>query len=273
MNRSLIQQTIALSSVILNAHGYNSHHEGHIFSFHAHDFDLLYTLEGRFRYTMNGVTYLSESNDIIIVPPNVRFEGEALTPCYHIFCHFSLADHANRQLTFHLDDCRLPHRYTILYELVRTYYDKFYHSSAYADSYSLALKLTLIEMILSSERNRQFFGKTNNFELPEALVMLVDYIADHFKEALTTEHLAQVASMSSATLTNCFTRFLSTTPAKYIEKLKMEYAMDALSQPNKSIAQIAEELHFSDRFTFSKAFKRYTSYTPSEYHERFCVIV
>lgn len=273
MNRILIQKSISLASVILNAHGYNSHHEGHLFPFQSHDFDLLYTIDGSFRYAMNGVPYRSEPNDIIIVPPNVRFEGEALSPCYHLFCHFSIVDSANRQLTFNFDDCRLPHRYAVLYELVRTYYEKFHHSNAYADSFGLVLKLVLIEMIFSSERNRQLFSKTNNFDLPDDLVMLTNYIGDHFKEALTVEELARIASLSSVTLNNYFLRFLSTTPSKYIEKLKMEYAMEALSQPDACISQVAEELHFSDRFTFSKAFKRYTSYSPSEYHKRFCVII
>jgi AraC-like DNA-binding protein len=35
-----------------------------------------------------------------------------------------------------------------------------------------------------------------------------------------------------------------------------------------SIAQIAEELHFSDQFFFSKFFKRNAGVTPSQYRRR-----
>lgn len=273
VNRTLIQKTISQSTIVLNTHGYNSHHQGHVFSFKSHDFDLLYTINGSFRYTMNGVTYCSEQNDIVIVPPNVLFEGEALTPCYHIFSHFSLVNSANRQLSFDFDDCRLPHQFTTLYDLVRTYYDKYHHSDAYSEAYGLVLKLILIEMILASERNRLHFSRTNNFDLPDVLVNLANYIAEHYKEALSVDELAQISSLSTATLNNYFSRFLSTTPSKYIEKLKMKYAMDTLSQPNASIAELAEELHYSDRFAFSKSFKRFTNYTPKEYHERFCTVL
>jgi AraC family transcriptional regulator, transcriptional activator of pobA len=40
-----------------------------------------------------------------------------------------------------------------------------------------------------------------------------------------------------------------------------------LKNASLSIAQIAEELHFSDQFSFSKFFKRESGLTPSEYRK------
>lgn len=269
MNHTLIQKTISLASVTHGAHCYNTHHAGHVFTFQSHDFDILFTLEGKFHFDIDGTEYTSEPMDIVVIPPNVKFRGEALVNSYHFFSHFTLLNSANRQLAFQFDDCRLPHRYTLHYELIRHYFDKFFNNVAYSESYGMALKLVLIEMILCSERNRLIFTKTNNFELPTPISELVNYIEVHYKEEITVEVLAKVAGISTATLNNYFSRYMSTTPAKYVEKLKMDYAMQTLSQHGASISLLAEELHYSDQFAFSKAFKRYSSYTPSEYYRRF----
>lgn len=269
MNPTLIQKTISLATVSHGAHCYNTHHMGHVFPFQSHDFDLLFTLEGKFHFEIDGTQYVSEPNDIIIIPPYAQFRGEAMVNSYHFFSHFTLLNSANRQLTFHFDDCRLPRRYTLHYEMVRSYFDKFFNNAVYGESYGLVLKLVLIEMILCSERNRLLFSKTNNFELPVPVTQLVDYIEAHYKEELNNEILARIAGVSTATLNNYFSRYMSITPAKYVEKLRMEYAMETLSQHGASIAALAEELQYSDQFAFSKAFKRYCSYTPSEYYQRF----
>ena len=270
MNHQLIQKTISLATVTHSAHCYNTWQAGHIFTpFQSHDFDLLFTLEGKFRYKIDGTSYISEPRDIIIVPPNVDFCGEALADSYHFFSHFSLSNSANRQLAFQFDDCRVPHRFTLHYEMIATYFDKFFHNPAYSEAYGLALKIMLIEMILCSDRNRLVFNQSNNFDLPTPVSFLVDYLEEHFKEELTAEDLAQIAGISTATLGNYFARYMSTTPSKYLEKLKMNYAMEQLSSPNASISLVAEELRYSDQFAFSKAFKRYSSYTPSGYYRRF----
>jgi|GEM_PF-3583872 len=270
MNQQLIQKTISLATVTHSAHCYNTWQAGHIFeSFQSHDFDLLFTLEGKFLYEIDGTKYISEPRDIIIVPPNVAFRGETLADSYHFFSHFSLSNSVNRQLAFQFDDCRMPHRFTLHYEMIATYFDKFFHNPAYSEAYGLALKLMLIEMILCSDRNRLVFSKTNNFDLPTPVSALVEYLERHFKEELTTEDLAQIAGISAASLGNYFSRYMSTTPSKYLEKLKMNYAMDTLSNADASISLLAEELRYSDQFAFSKAFKRYSSYTPSEYIRRF----
>ena len=272
MNYQLIQKAISLANITHGSHCYNTHHAGHVFgSYYLHDFDLLFTLEGKFHYVIGGKNYISGPGDIIIAPPNVSFQGEALENSYHFFSHFSLSNTANRQLTFQFDDCRVPHRFTMLYQLIDTYIEKFFHNHVYNETYSLALKIMLIEMILCSDKNRLAFLKTNNFDLPTPISMLIDYLETHFKEEITIAQLADIAGITIGTLRKYFTRFMSTTPAKYIEKLKLDYAMEVLSQPNASISLLAEELHYSDQFAFSKAFKRYSSYTPSEYYRSFNV--
>ena len=270
MNHQLIQKTLSLATLTHSTHCYNTWQRGHVFSpIQTHDFDLLFTLEGKFCYELDGTCYISEPRDMIIVPPNVEFRGEALADSYHFFSHFSLSNAANRQLRFQFDDCRVPHRFTLHYEMISTYFDKFFHNPAYSEAYALALKITLIEMILCSDRNRHIFSKTNNFDLPTPVSHLVDYLHDHFKEDLSAEDMAQIAGTSIATLSNHFLRYMSTSPSKYLEKLKMNYAMERLAQPESSIALVAEELRYSDQFAFSKAFKRYSSYSPSEYARRF----
>lgn len=273
MESNFIQKMIAQSTIVLNANGYNSHNKGNKFLIDSDDFDILYTIDGSFVFTINDVVYTSEPNDIIIVPPNVKLHGEAITPCYHQFCHFSIFDCRRRKISMDFQDYRLPHSYSALYELVRQYYDKYHYNSNFGELFIMIIKLVLIEMILSSGGNEYLFIKTNNFDIPDNLQYLTEYINQHFKEQLNVAHLSRMVNSNCESLTKIFSRYLNTTPAKYVDKARMEYAMKRLTQTTITINELSNELHYCDQFAFSKAFKRYTGFSPSKYRELFMVAI
>ncbi len=49
---------------------------------HAHiNEQVMQVLQGKFEFTLGGITNTYEPGDLVIIPPNVSHSGRALTPC------------------------------------------------------------------------------------------------------------------------------------------------------------------------------------------------
>ena len=66
-----------------------------------------------------------------------------------------------------------------------------------------------------------------------------------------------------------FQKFAHTSPQKLLTQMRMEDAKSKLTSSNQSIQEIADLVGYHDTFTFSKAFKRYSGYSPSTYRKHF----
>ena len=77
--------------------------------------------------------------------------------------------------------------------------------------------------------------------------------------------LCRVIGMSSSNFQRCFKRETGFSPKHYAMELRLENARSQLLSSNDSIPQIAASQGFSDRYAFSKAFKKYTGSSPAQY--------
>ncbi|WP_408582031.1 helix-turn-helix domain-containing protein [Lactobacillus helveticus] len=73
--------------------------------------------------------------------------------------------------------------------------------------------------------------------------------------------------MSRGYLNNIFVKNMGITPANYLLKLRMEKAKIDFSSTTKMIKEIAKDVGYTDQYTFSKAFKRYTGFSPMNYQK------
>lgn len=81
--------------------------------------------------------------------------------------------------------------------------------------------------------------------------------------------LAEQLHVSESTLTKRFRRETGMSPRVYLEQLVIQKACRLLIESNKTSAQVAEELGFSDPLYFSKYFKRQMHQPPSRYRRQF----
>lgn len=58
---------------------------------------------------------------------------------------------------------------------------------------------------------------------------------------------------------------MNISPQKFLLRLRMEDAKQQLKNTNESIQTIAHRVGYKDAFTFSKAFKRYSGFSPKLY--------
>ena len=82
---------------------------------------------------------------------------------------------------------------------------------------------------------------------------------------LTLEILANKCFVSIATLRRYFYEFTDMSPQQFIASARINHAQYLLSNTNKSITEISDAVGFESISCFTRAFKRHTGVSPSEY--------
>jgi transcriptional regulator GlxA family with amidase domain len=84
--------------------------------------------------------------------------------------------------------------------------------------------------------------------------------------------LAARASMSERHLARLFTRQVGTTPARYVERVRIEAARRRLERDDTTTAVVAKECGFGTAETLRRAFHRHLGVSPDDYRRRFATI-
>jgi transcriptional regulator GlxA family with amidase domain len=85
---------------------------------------------------------------------------------------------------------------------------------------------------------------------------LLEWIRAHLDQRLTVEVLAAQAAMSSRNFSRAFTREMGATPAKVVERLRLEVARERIESSLVPIEQVAAALGFHDPERMRRAFLR-----------------
>ncbi|NML21172.1 GlxA family transcriptional regulator [Pseudoflavitalea sp. G-6-1-2] len=98
---------------------------------------------------------------------------------------------------------------------------------------------------------------------------LYPWMIRHLKEDLSIEHLAQHSNMSVRNFTRVFLKETGVTPAKFVEKVRVEVARRYLEDSDLSIDQIAEKCGLGGLISLRRTFLRHMNMSPSDYRRSF----
>lgn len=82
------------------------------------------------------------------------------------------------------------------------------------------------------------------------------------------EELAARAGLSRTALAERFRMAMGETPLAYLRTLRVQRAMQLLSETSKTLEQVAQAVGYSDAFGFSKVFKRSVGVSPRVFRQR-----
>lgn len=102
-----------------------------------------------------------------------------------------------------------------------------------------------------------------------ALAAALTWLEGNFHDKITVDALAERACMSPRNFARAFLRETGTTPARYIELIRLEHAVQLLEDTTRPLAPIATECGFSSTEQMRRAFQRNFGINPVEYRERF----
>ena len=98
---------------------------------------------------------------------------------------------------------------------------------------------------------------------------ILDYVKLHISENIKVTDIAAHFGYNAKYLSHLFAEFTGISLKQFILNQKMDTASFMLTDSNQSIGDIARALGFSDSHNFSRAYKRVTGLTPSEYRNTF----
>lgn len=93
------------------------------------------------------------------------------------------------------------------------------------------------------------------------------YVDNNYDKMITNNALATMANMASNSFARLFKKSTGITIQQYIIKRRIENALNLMYHSDKSLDEIAHDCGFSDRFHFSKAFKKHVHMSPSYYRK------
>lgn len=96
----------------------------------------------------------------------------------------------------------------------------------------------------------------------------MNYMNQYYKEPVRLERLANLCCMSPNYFHKVFRKTLNITPANYLTLLRMNAALQLLTDKQISVKNIAYELGFTDDAHFCRSFKKYYGITPGEYQKK-----
>jgi transcriptional regulator GlxA family with amidase domain len=96
-----------------------------------------------------------------------------------------------------------------------------------------------------------------------------DWLLEHLKDRITIEQLAEQALMSPRNFARVFVKETGITPAKYIEKLRLEAACRFLTETQLTLEAISCECGLTNIDNMRRLFIKHLKVTPSSYRQCF----
>ena len=98
--------------------------------------------------------------------------------------------------------------------------------------------------------------------------LLENYIDSHFSQPLTSSSLCEALNVGKTKLYSLCSERFGMTPMQLVTHRRMRAAADLLRSTPDSIRAIAQATGIGDENYFSKVFKKWSGFTPSDYRRQ-----
>ncbi len=246
-------------------------------------YTLLLVTRGKIQIRLNLIDYSAEKDMILFLFPNETiqfisasedflFYGIAFTPDFltRAGVNKRYLDTLDFFSSYHNPQLRIKHSdaNTLCSSL-----DALYRRTVTERNYPFRTEIvqhlfTAFLYELAAVYQNNYTGKQIHVSRKEDIsVQFLKLLPQHFKEERGVKFYADHLFVTPKYLSETVKEATGKTAGDFIDEMVMLEAKVLLKNASLSIAQIAEELHFGDQFSFSKFFKRESGVTPSEYRK------
>lgn len=95
----------------------------------------------------------------------------------------------------------------------------------------------------------------------------IEFMNTHFTGGIRIQDVARHAGMTRSHYTRMFTERMGYSPKTYLQRLRMEKAMQYLKETTFTLTEIALAISYPDAYSFSRAFSQYYGFPPSRTRE------
>lgn len=140
------------------------------------------------------------------------------------------------------------------------------NSDPWSREYAQALSIVLIHELLRLERTTTAAAESVRGGLPAwQQKRVVEFIEQHLADEISLATLAELAGLSLYHFARAFKQSFGAPPHRYHMGRRMDRAKSLLQRPALSVTQIGARIGFRETSSFTKAFRKFTGLTPTEY--------
>lgn len=216
---------------------------------------------------MNNKTFSATAGDVVFFYPGDTYKMYSPTACSFLVFFFSLETGNSIDLLKGLNVAGIYHDKVLQKKCLafcKQYLSSFNQSPA-INLQLYAAFFSFIAEVLNFTDICENFYEAASFTPDTLIHYIISYMNEHYREPVSMKELAALADMSEKYFIRYFHFHIGIPPKQYLVELRMKHAIELLSSTNRSIAEIASELGYSDQYCFSKAFRKYYGETPSKF--------
>lgn len=139
----------------------------------------------------------------------------------------------------------------------------------YGHALTLLVARNLVVFLKRPGGQSQFSAPLQSQSVEGPLGSLLAWIVEHPAEDLNTERLAERANMSLRNFYRAFEAATDTSPADWVEMVRVEIAKRNLEQGSEKVGQISRTSGFGSYEHMRKVFARRIGVSPTQYRSRF----
>lgn len=109
-------------------------------------------------------------------------------------------------------------------------------------------------------------GNKNNLNI---VIEAKKFIDENYKKDIRLDDVANEVNISSFYFSRIFKKYEGVNYIQYLTRIRMEKAKELIIKNQVSIKEVAIEVGYSDQNYFSKAFKKYTRLSPSDFAKKY----
>ena len=133
-----------------------------------------------------------------------------------------------------------------------------------AETLALSLMARLVQSHVGASRSGLVTPASRGLD-SRRRARVLDYIEANLEGDLTVARLASVACLSEFYFARAFKAAVGESPHRHVSARRLERAKDLLSDADRALVDIALALRFSCQANFTRAFRRATGQTPTQY--------
>lgn len=219
-------------------------------NFHAISFRIL----GDAEFIHNQNVSTATNGDIVFVPSYYQYTHN--TGKEHLFViHF-------------LSEDKLPDKIKIFSPENTAYYKRAFeefHSkwSKKQTGYKYECNSIFYKILMHIERDLE---AQESHGRQDKIAEAIDYIHEHFTDLeLSVHDLAKLCGMSDTYFRKLFLKHYGVSPHKFINNLKLQYAIELLNSGYYTVSEVAQRCGFDNVYYFSTFIKKETQKTPLQF--------
>lgn len=138
----------------------------------------------------------------------------------------------------------------------------------YMESAKLNMLSLLLHIAQMSEADPIMKETTVAGESYTLLLGTLDYIGQHYMEDISIDDLTRISSISESHYRRKFKEYFNTSPAEYINLVRIDHACELLARTDEKIEDIAIQTGFQTLGSFTRNFKKLVGELPKDWRKK-----